>query len=46
MAIYEIIESKYGQNIQKTEEDGTVWLIPTDPANSDYQDYLAQLETE
>jgi hypothetical protein len=30
--------------IQRTDEDGTVWGIPTDPANSDYQAYLAQLE--
>jgi hypothetical protein len=27
--------------IQKIDEDGTVWSIPQDPANSDYQAYLA-----
>ena len=30
--------------IQRTDEDGTVWSIPTDPANSDYQAYLAEQE--
>ena len=32
--------------IQKIDDDGTVWTVPTDPANSDYQAYLAQLEKE
>ena len=27
--------------LQRIEEDGTVWSIPTDLANSDYQAYLA-----
>ena len=27
--------------IQRTDADGSVWFIPTDPANSDYQAYLA-----
>jgi hypothetical protein len=27
--------------IQGTDSQGTVWGIPTDPANSDYQAYLA-----
>lgn len=26
--------------IERTDEDGTVWRIPLDPANSDYQRYL------
>jgi hypothetical protein len=26
--------------IQKIEDDGTTWSVPTDPANSDYQRYL------
>jgi hypothetical protein len=30
--------------IKRTDEDGQVWFIPTDPANSDYQAYLASLE--
>ena len=29
--------------IQKIEDDGTVWVVPNDPANSDYQAYLATL---
>ena len=32
-------------SIQKIEEDGKVWSIPLDPSNSDYQAYLASLET-
>ena len=27
----------------RSDDDGKVWCIPTDPANSDYQDYLAHL---
>ena len=30
--------------IIRLDEDGTVWWIPTDPANSDYQAYLLSLE--
>ena len=30
--------------IQRNNENGSVSLIPTDPANSDYQAYLASLE--
>jgi len=30
--------------IYKTDADGIVWAIPTDPANSDYQRYLRWLE--
>ena len=30
--------------IERTDEDGQVWLIPTDPNNSDYQAYLLSLE--
>lgn len=33
-------------SIQKVEENGKTWSIPTDPANSDYQAYLATLVTE
>lgn len=28
------------------DETDEIWSIPTDPANSDYQAYLAQLEAE
>jgi hypothetical protein len=27
--------------IQRTDSDGTIWTIPEDPENSDYQTYLA-----
>ena len=27
--------------IQATKEDGTIWSVPFDEANTDYQDYLA-----
>jgi hypothetical protein len=46
MTKYEIVVTQYGENIKKTEDDGTIWFVPKDPANSDYQEYLAQLETE
>ena len=39
---YTIADSPYGGiSIIKIDEDGTVWSIPTDPANSEYQAYLA-----
>jgi hypothetical protein len=44
MKNYEVIDGEEGQLILLTEEDGKKWSIPTDPANSDYQAYLAQLE--
>jgi hypothetical protein len=44
-SIYEIVVADFGQNvIKRTDENGQVWWIPTDPANSDYQAYLASLE--
>jgi hypothetical protein len=43
---YEVIENEFQKFIKKTEPDGKVWLIPFDPANSDYQAYLAELEKE
>lgn len=39
-------EGKEMQLIQGTDSQGTIWTIPTDPANSDYQAFLAQLEAE
>jgi hypothetical protein len=39
-----IVHELFGETIQRTDPDGTIWNIPTDPANSDYQEYLAQLE--
>ena len=40
----EITDGLGQQAIQRTDENGQVWSIPTDPANSDYQAYLASLE--
>jgi len=34
------------QLIQKIDSNGTIWAVPTDPANSDYQAYLATLASE
>lgn len=44
MPIYEEINQDMGTIIKRTDEDGAIWWIPTDPANSDYQAYLASLE--
>ena len=43
---YTIYESPFngGQSIQRDNEDGTTSFIPMDPANSDYQAYLASLD--
>ena len=44
MTQYEVIETeKFGEIdtvIKRTNADGSVTYIPTDPANSDYQRYL------
>ena len=37
---YEVIENEDATLIKRIDDDGTVWFIPTDPANSDYQAYL------
>jgi hypothetical protein len=48
MTQYELIEGTPETNgadhIKRTDSNGQVWIIPTDPANSDYQRYLAWLE--
>jgi hypothetical protein len=36
-----IIDDNKIENIQRIDENGIVWAIPNDPANSDYQAYLA-----
>ena len=45
---YELIKGDPATNgcdyIKKTEEDGKIWIIPIEPANSDYQAYLKSLE--
>lgn len=40
-----VLEIPEGERIliQGTDENGMVWTIPEDPANSDYQAYLAYL---
>ena len=43
--MFEIIKNDNGsETIKRTDADGQVWWIPTDPANSDYQAYLASLQ--
>jgi hypothetical protein len=38
---YEEHTSEMGyKSIKRTDPDGTIWWIPSDPANSDYQAYL------
>ena len=45
MPIYEIFKTSLNQDvIKKTDENGSIWWIPTDPTNSDYQAYLRWLE--
>lgn len=41
--MYKIIKTPSGESIQKANEDGSISYIPFDPANSDYQVYLAWL---
>lgn len=39
--VYEEVVTELGNTmIKRTDLDGKVWWIPTDPANSDYQRYL------
>jgi hypothetical protein len=45
MKTYELIENEEGSVIKATDGQEITW-IPLDPANSDYQEYLAQLEGE
>jgi hypothetical protein len=41
--MYEIVNVLDSQVITRTDDDGKVWFIPFDEANSDYQAYLAYL---
>jgi hypothetical protein len=41
---YELIETEGNSVIKATSSDGKISWIPTDLRNSDYQQYLAQLE--
>jgi hypothetical protein len=42
MPTYEEVKNEEGTitSIRRTDENGEVWSIPIDPANSDYQRYL------
>ena len=35
-----MINDPIGSILKRTHSDGIVWWIPTDPANSDYAEYL------
>lgn len=39
--MYQIISSQTSKMIKRTNDDGCIWWIPFDDANSDYQAYLA-----
>jgi hypothetical protein len=43
---YKIVELAGVEYIQRTDDDNTIWTIPKDLANADYQQYLAQLEAD
>jgi hypothetical protein len=43
---YEVITNLTSQIIKRTDPEGNEVWIPTDPANSDYAQYLAQLDNE
>jgi hypothetical protein len=41
MFTYEIYKTSLNEDIiKKTDENGSIWWIPTDATNSDYQAYL------
>jgi hypothetical protein len=42
---YTIIKTESGEILQRVDEDGKVWFIPMDAANSDYRAYLADEAT-
>jgi hypothetical protein len=44
MSKYEVIETEISTSISRTDDNGQVWWIPADPANADYQRYLAWVE--
>lgn len=39
MRTYEIVQEEFGFSVKATQGDKTLW-IPSDPANSDYAEYL------
>ncbi len=38
--MYEVIEVFGVQSIKRTDDDGTIWFIPFENENSDFQKYL------
>ena len=44
MSKYEVTETETSTIISRTDDNGQIWYIPADLANSDYQRYLAWLE--
>jgi hypothetical protein len=45
MTKYTVIENPIGGDcIQRDNENGSISYIPIDPANSDYQEYLKNLD--
>jgi hypothetical protein len=40
---YEMVNDERGSMLQRTDDDGKVWIIPMAEGNSDYQAYLATL---
>ena len=41
MTTYKEVTNEVGVTfIEKTEDDGKIWLVPMDESNSDYQRYL------
>jgi hypothetical protein len=40
--IYKVIQTPFGGEIIQYEEDGILYSIPKNPANSDYQEYLKE----
>jgi len=48
MTIFNLLETtdsfgNPGTLVQKIDDNGSVWAVPKDPANADYQAYLASL---
>ena len=43
MTKYEHIKNEFDEFVRRTDDDGSIWSIPIDPANSDYQAYLEHL---
>jgi hypothetical protein len=38
--IYEVIEELGNSMLKRTDDNGSIWWIPMDESNSDYQRYL------